>query len=158
MLQGDNETAVDWVRRCRGGKEPRSGALMRLMGAIELAGGWHFDSLHVPGVLNDVADGISRWNPGDICRNLAALRPSIEWQELDLGVEGRELCKSLLATNSSAKPLRERLNALTKVISGVGSCFASVWVLQFFPWLGQVGIPTSIHCWRTLRTLGVLTD
>ena len=37
-----------------GGKELRSGALMRLMGAMELPGGWHFDSLHVPGVLNDV--------------------------------------------------------------------------------------------------------
>ena len=33
---------------------------MRLMVAIELAGGWHFDSLHVSGVLNDAADGISR--------------------------------------------------------------------------------------------------
>ena len=25
-----------------GGKEPRSGAFMRLMGAVELSGGWHF--------------------------------------------------------------------------------------------------------------------
>ena len=50
---------------------------MHLMGAIELAGGWHFDSLHVLGVLNDVVNGISRWNPGDICRHLAALCPSI---------------------------------------------------------------------------------
>ena len=31
---------------------------MRLVGGIELADGCHFDSLHVPGVLNDVADGI----------------------------------------------------------------------------------------------------
>ena len=60
LLRGDNEAVVYWVRRCRGGKEPRSGTLMRLMGAIELAGGWHFDSPYIPGVLNDVADGISR--------------------------------------------------------------------------------------------------
>ena len=97
---------------------------MRLMGAIELAGGWYFDSLYVRGVLNDVTDVISRWNPGDICINLAALRPSIDWQERDVGVEGRGLCTSALAANSSATPLRERLNALTKVIPGVGSCFA----------------------------------
>ena len=97
---------------------------MRLMGAIELPGGWHFDSLHVPGVLNDVPGGISRWNPGDICRIFTALHPSIDWQERDLGVEGRELCTSALATNSSAKPLRKRLNALTKVVSGVGNYFA----------------------------------
>ena len=107
-----------------GGKELRSGAFMRLMGAIELPGGWHFDSFHVPGVLNDVADGISRWNPGDMCRSFTALRPFIDWQERDLGVEGRELCTSALATNSSAKPLRKRLNALTKVISGVENYFA----------------------------------
>ena len=31
---------------------------MRLMGDIEIAGGWYYDPLHVPGVLNDVADGI----------------------------------------------------------------------------------------------------
>ena len=77
-----------------GGKEHPSGTLMRLMGEVELVAGWHFDSLHVPCVL------------------------------FDLGVKGREICTSALAANSSAKPLRERLNALTKVISGVGSRFA----------------------------------
>ena len=35
LLRGDNEAAVHCVRRCRGaGKEPRSGALMRQIGAI----------------------------------------------------------------------------------------------------------------------------
>ena len=94
------------------------------MGAIKLAGGWHFDSLHVPGVLNDISAGISRWNPGDTRRHLAALRPSIDWQEWNLGVEGRELCTSALDANSSANPLHERLNSLTKVIFGVGNCLA----------------------------------
>ena len=75
---------------------------MCLMEAIELAGGWHFDSLHVPDILNDVANGISWWNPCDICRNFAAFRPSIDWQKRDLGVEGRELCTSALAANSSS--------------------------------------------------------
>ena len=97
---------------------------MRLMGAIEPAGGWHFDSLHFPGVLNGITDSISRWNPRDICRNLATLHSSIDWQERDLGVEGRELCTSAFVAKSSAKPLFERLNARTKVISGVESCIA----------------------------------
>ena len=44
LLRGDNEAAVEWVRRCRGGKEPRSGALMRLLGVLELSSGWHFDA------------------------------------------------------------------------------------------------------------------
>ena len=43
-----------------------------------------------------------------------------------MGVEGRELYISALTANSLAKPLRERLNALTKVISGVGSCLFCV--------------------------------
>ena len=34
LLRGDNEAAAAWVRRCRGGKEPRSGALMRRPGAL----------------------------------------------------------------------------------------------------------------------------
>ena len=42
------------------GKEAQSGAFVRLMGAIELARDRHFGSLHVPGVLNNGADDISR--------------------------------------------------------------------------------------------------
>ena len=61
FVRGDNEAAVHWVRRCqREGKDPRSGTLMRLIGAIELKAGCHFDSLHVPAVSNDVADGLLR--------------------------------------------------------------------------------------------------
>ena len=33
----DNEAAVEWVRRCREGKEPRSAALMSFLGALELS-------------------------------------------------------------------------------------------------------------------------
>lgn len=29
---GDNMTAVLWIRKCRGEKEPRSGTLMRMLG------------------------------------------------------------------------------------------------------------------------------
>lgn len=54
VFRGDNEAGVQWVRRRRAGKEPRSGALMRFLG-------WNFDALHVPGVLNDIAYAISRW-------------------------------------------------------------------------------------------------
>lgn len=35
LPRGDNEAAVHWVRRCRGEKEPRPGALMRLLGATQ---------------------------------------------------------------------------------------------------------------------------
>ena len=55
---------------------------MRLMGAIELPGGWHFDSLHVPGVLNDVPDGISSGTP---VISVEALPPSVS---LSIGRNG----------------------------------------------------------------------
>lgn len=33
---GDNESDVQWVKRYRGGEEPRSGVLVRVLGALEL--------------------------------------------------------------------------------------------------------------------------
>ena len=42
LLRGDNESSVAWIQRCRGGKEPRSGALMRLLGVLEVSSGWLF--------------------------------------------------------------------------------------------------------------------
>ena len=62
----------------KGGKEPRSGgALMRLVGCLEVGSGWCFDALHVAGVENAVADGISPWEPEDIDGNLRAFRPDV---------------------------------------------------------------------------------
>lgn len=68
LLRGDDEDDAHWARRCRGGKEPRSRALMRLLGAIELVDGWYFGFLRIVGVLNDVADGISRWNSVELLK------------------------------------------------------------------------------------------
>ena len=62
LLRGDNKAAVHWVRRCRGGLEPRSGALMRLLGVLEVLSGRHFEEAHARGIHNNAAaDGISRW-------------------------------------------------------------------------------------------------
>ena len=96
---------------------------MRLTGAIKLVAGWHFDYLDVPGVLNDVADDSSRWNPGDICRQITALHSLYRLAGAGHGSRRRELCTSALAPNASAKPSRERRTALTNVIFGVGSGF-----------------------------------
>ena len=74
LLRGDNEAAVEWVRRCRGGKEPRSGALMRLLGVLELSSGWHFDAEHVRGIFNVAADGMSRWDRASVLVNMRAVR------------------------------------------------------------------------------------
>ena len=112
LLRGDNEAAVHWVRRCRGGREPRSGALMRLLGVLELSSGWHFDATHVRGIHNVAADGISRWDRGYVLDNLCAVRPDIPWQVRELGTVGMSLCTSVLASDSCEMSLRPRLNAL----------------------------------------------
>ena len=39
LMRGDNMSAIQWVSKCRGGKEPRSGALMRLLGCLEVGSG-----------------------------------------------------------------------------------------------------------------------
>ena len=101
LWRGGNEAAGEWVRRCRGGEEPRSGALMRLLGGLELSSGWHFDAKHVRGVFNVAADGISRWDR-DHVRTLLCVRPDVPWQTQDLGVVGTALCTSVLASSSCA--------------------------------------------------------
>ena len=120
LLRGDNEAAIQWVRRCRGGKEPRSGTLMRLLGVLELSSGWHFDAKHVRGIFNVAADGISRWDRASVLVNLRAVRPDIPWQEQELGGAGTSLCTSVLASNSCETPLRPRLNALIRGILAHG--------------------------------------
>ena len=54
------------MRQCRGGLEPRSGALMRLLGVLEVSSGWHFERTHVGGIHNAAADDISRWDRGSV--------------------------------------------------------------------------------------------
>ena len=44
LSRGDNEEAVEWVRRCPGRMEPGSGALISLLGVLEKSSGWPFDA------------------------------------------------------------------------------------------------------------------
>ena len=52
FMRGDNSLGVHWVNRCRGGREPRSDAAMRMMGCLEMRSGWCFWVKHVKGVAN----------------------------------------------------------------------------------------------------------
>ena len=61
---------------------------MRYLGVLEIASGWYFDAKHIPGILNDVADGISRWSRTSITTNLMALRPDVSWHEQVIGDAG----------------------------------------------------------------------
>ena len=60
-MRGDNVAAATWVNRCGGARDKCACPLMRMLGRLEINGGWSHDAKHIPGVRNTVADGISRW-------------------------------------------------------------------------------------------------
>lgn len=91
LMRGDNMSAVHWVNKCRGAKEPRSGALMRMMGCLEMRNEWRFRAKHIKGLANTLADGISRWKHEEITAKLRSFRPDICWQEQKLGQEAVDL-------------------------------------------------------------------
>ena len=122
LMRGDNMSAVQWVSKRRGGIEPRSGALMRLVGCLEVGSGWCFNALHVAAV-NTIADGISRWEPEDIDGNLRAFRPDVAWHPQILGPTGVALCFGVLAASSSVCQLRRRLTELIRQVSGLRPLF-----------------------------------
>ena len=92
---------------------------MRLLGCLEVGSGWCFDALHIAGVENTIADGISRWEPEDIDGNLRASRPDIAWHRQVLVPTGVTLCFGVLAASSSVSQLRRRLTELIRQVSGL---------------------------------------
>ena len=123
LMRGDNMSAVHWVSKCRGAREPRSGALMRMLGCLEMRNEWRFRAKHIKGVANTLADGISRWKHDEIALSLHSYRPDIRWQEQHLGQEALDLTSAVLASSSSEDQLRNRLNAITRRVSGLGASF-----------------------------------
>lgn len=83
LLRGDNTSAVHWVNSGGVGmrRDPRAGGLLRLLGSIELSGGWGFDAMHVKGTNNYLADGISRWPYAMVQRRLEQAAPQITWRQ-----------------------------------------------------------------------------
>ena len=123
LMRGDNMSAVHWVNKCRGAREPRSGALMRMLGVLEMRSRWRFRAKHIKGIANTLADGISRWKPDEISSNLRAFRPDVCWQEQHLGQEALDIACAVLDSSSSDDQLRRRLNAITRQVSGLGAVF-----------------------------------
>ena len=104
LMRGDNMSAVHWVNKCRGARKPRSGALMRMLGCLEMRNEWRFRAKHIKGV----ADGISRWKHDEIApylrfiparHSLAGTAPRIgsvgpHFRGLDLKLIGRSVAGS----------------------------------------------------------------
>ena len=49
-LRGDNVAAVSWVNKCGGAKDKRACLLIRMLGRLEIKGGWSHVAKHIPGV------------------------------------------------------------------------------------------------------------
>ena len=124
LMPENNSSSVHWVNRCRGGWEPRSGAVMRMMGCLDMRSGWCFWAKHVKGVANTVADGISRWDSDSISAKLTAFRPDVNWQEQILGEAGIGLITDVVASSTSADQLRTRLGERTSRVAHLGTSFA----------------------------------
>ena len=123
LMKGDNMSAIHWISRCRGGRDPRSAALMRILGGLKVSSGWCFHAKHVAGIDNVIADGISRWTGTSITDSLRKIRPDIHWQEQSWGQAGIKLCSGILAPTSSGAQLRSRLNTRTRQVSSLGPHF-----------------------------------
>lgn len=62
MMRADNESAVAWVKKCRGwgSRDARLGALTRGRGENRGGKSW-LHTRHFSGVENILTDGITRW-------------------------------------------------------------------------------------------------
>ena len=60
LMRGDNTAAVSWISRCGGARDKRACLLMRMLGRLEIKGGWNHTAKHFPGVRDALANGISR--------------------------------------------------------------------------------------------------
>ena len=123
VMLGDSMVAVHGKSKCRGGKDPKSGTLMRTLGCLELRIGWYFPWKHARGVANTLADGISRWERDNSHKHPREYRPDINWQEQNLGQTRRDLCTGIMASGTSVGRWRTRLIALACHLSGLGSNF-----------------------------------
>ena len=124
LMRGDKNSGVHWVNRYRGGREPRSGAVMRMMGCLEMRSEWCFRAKHVKGVSNTLADGISRWDRDSISAKLTAFRPDVNWQEQILEEAGIGLITDVVVSSTSADQLRTRLGERTSRVAHLGTSFA----------------------------------
>ena len=100
LMRGDNMAAVSWVPRSGGGTDKRACLLMRMLGRLELAGGWNHTAKHIPSVQNSLADGISRWPREMLADKVRELTHPSDWREQSIGPRGSGSFDIVLQTKS----------------------------------------------------------
>ena len=122
LMRGDKSYDVHWVNRSRGSREPWSGAVMRMMGCLEMRSGWYFRAKHVKGMTNTLADGLSRYDVIPFPPN-SPHSADVNWQEQILGKAGIGLITDVVASSTSADQLRTRLGERTSRVADLGISF-----------------------------------
>ena len=61
LVRGDNTAVVSSNTRCGGARDKGTCLQMRMLGRLEVNGGWDYTEKYVPGVRNIPVDSISRW-------------------------------------------------------------------------------------------------
>ena len=96
ILRGDNVSQVSWLNRCGGVRDKRAALVMRIMGRVEITSGWSHKAKHIPGVLNVLADGISRWQPDQIAEKMRSHVNEGDWRQVPLGQNSLEFLSIVL--------------------------------------------------------------
>ena len=76
--------------QCGGACDKRDALVMRIMGRLKITSGWSHKAKHIPGVLNVLADGISRWQPDQIAEKLRSHVNEGDWRQAPLGQNSLE--------------------------------------------------------------------
>ena len=96
LLRGDNVSAVSCLNRCSEARNKRAALGMRIVGRLEIISGWSHKVKHTSGVLNVLADGISRWQPDQIAEKLCSHVKEGDWRQVPLGQNSVEFLSILL--------------------------------------------------------------
>jgi hypothetical protein len=123
MMLGDNTSAVSWINKKGSKCSIRAAAVMRLLGMMEVVSGFHFDGEHIAGILNVIADGISRWADEEVQNNLTTMYPlpnGQEWERQQLTQEVLEFITKILGPASGVAALTHQLRISTSDISVSG--------------------------------------
>ena len=76
---------------------------MRMLGRLELAGGWNHTIKHIPGVQNSLADGVSRWPREMLADKVRELTHASDWREQSIGPQGSWIFYIVLQINILTK-------------------------------------------------------
>ena len=96
LFCGDNVSAVSWLNRCGGVRNKCAALVIRIMCRLEITSGWSHKVKHIPGVLNVLAAGISRWQPDQIAEKLRSHVNESDWRQVHIGQSGLEPLSILL--------------------------------------------------------------